>query len=223
MNHARDSSNMFAFFVKFAQLQRAFMAILLLSLVGCFPIRENYFEPSTEGIAAHREMCHGEIGPLNVITMQIGDGSVTVSATRSLDHPSTVNVSLTFTRAGEWQMVSSFKRQYKYKTDESVFTIRTTDFAARSTTSAATFKVTPHSLREVKHGNGTESPLQAQQELKASKFKDNWFILYFDVDLNDEHEFSLVIPQFMIDGKIGASRTIHFIEKSGIWIEPLNC
>ena len=72
-----------------------------------------------------------------------------------------------------------------------------------------------------------EISLQPTLELKATspnKGSSSSFIMIFDLELDDKkEEFNIVIPQYLIDGNAIPSRTIHFVERRDVWIQPFNC
>jgi len=203
-------------------LARAILIVSALLLTGCFPIIGTYFEPSTEGITARGQICHYDGGPPTRIDIEAGNSLMAVWAERSSNRPGVVTVIVRFSVASVWERDSFFTRHARNKAAEAILNIKPAEFMAYSKTSSAPIRLTLRQVYVVHHGNGqsTEPPLQPSLELRATN--GDWFMLYFDLEVNGQ-AFSLVVPQFSVDGKMSSSRTIHFLEKWSAWIEPFNC
>ncbi|MGZ3236834.1 MAG: hypothetical protein ACXU8A_05595 [Burkholderiaceae bacterium] len=147
-----------------------------------------------------------------------------MSAKNSKDLQGKVILALRFNVASNWEAEGSTRR-VRYKADESILNIQPSEFVAYGSTSRIPLKITLQNIREVVRGNGSEYPLPPIIQLRAStpSHGDTWFILYFEIELNGENQFSLIVPKLTIDGKTSIGRKIHFVEKTGTWVEPLNC
>src|SRR5258706_13096724 len=127
-------------------LRRPIVIVSMLLLVGCVPTMETYFEPSSEGSLAHRQECHGDIGPPTGINVDVGNGRIELSAKPSTDRPEIVNVFLRFQTVGGWEEAGTFTRRYRYKGNESTLIIRPTDFKAYGESPSTPIRVPEQAL-----------------------------------------------------------------------------
>ncbi len=207
-------------------LLRIISVALISLLCGCVPLFVKYYEPLSDGLIAHGQDCHNDVGPPAAVTFETGDGQISMWIEHPRDQQQSVTLALNFNVASAWVPDGSFMRRAQYKAEVSTLKIRSTEFAAYAATTTAPLKISPQTIREITRGGGFNRPLSPSVELKAlspSHRGFTWFILYFDIELNGAHEFSIVIPQFTVDGKTSPSRTIKFVEKKGWWISPINC
>ncbi|HEX9391720.1 MAG TPA: hypothetical protein VF928_10460 [Usitatibacteraceae bacterium] len=185
-----------------------------------------YYQPFSEGLIAHPEDCHGDVGPPTGMDIDVGNGQLAVSVGRRDIRQGVVSLRLVFNVAYDWVPDGSFYRRPQERAGKSTLSIRPAEFAAYGAEPTMPLKITPNEIREVNRGTGVNRPLPPEIQLRAVKSinqGDRWFVLYFEVELKGAKEFSVVVPPFTIDEIASSGRTIKFIEKNGWWIEPMNC
>ena len=193
-------------------------ALLLLS--GCAPLHETYYEPSSEGLLAHRQDCHAQIGPPREIDIGVGNSRIALWIERG------VYLDLSFSVAIAVDSDGQSSRHGKYRAASSILAISPSEFTAYAISPVQPLRIKPGILRRINRGNAEGQPLPSKVELKAisPSIQENiWYVMHFDVELNGAREFSVVVPPFTVDGITVPSRTINFIEKSTWYISPLNC
>lgn len=195
-------------------------SLVLLSLLvsGCVPITGTYYRPYSEGAIERRAICRDGSGPVTRVSIESGTGLLTFSASKLEEQPGFTNFRLYFEPDWVWEKTGTFTVHLLRKAERSTLSIKPNEVEVLFSDSSTIIrpKLTYLSSKQ-------ESQLPITPVLELNAFSPSIaFWLDYELDLGNQKEFTVVIPDYFVDGIQFKSRRIHFIEKWDIWIEPLN-
>jgi hypothetical protein len=215
-------------FWKFMNKLLVLIATSLL-ITGCIPIWGNYYRPYSEGAIEKRMDCRDSNGPITKISIEAGTGLITLSASKIESKSDLINIRILFEPNWAWIKDGIFKVRLQQKAEQSTLVIKSNDVAVLLPN--APLKINPTltavtSYSRLSYPTILQLPLLPNLELMARKYNGSqnpeMYWLDYEFKLGELNQFTLVIPEFIVDGTLYKSRTGQFVNDWDIWISPIN-
>jgi hypothetical protein len=211
-------------------MYRPFSLLLTMPLLtGCAPVWETYYRPSSlEAIEVRK--CNA---PVKEIAIEAGTGRLSFVAYNYRAKPGFVFFAFSFEPDWVWEESGIFSRRIKWKAEKSILSIKPNEVEVLLADSETKTKPTlvGASIFDYRTQQETQLPLLGTLELPAQTTKSYRMknvstsiisMLKYEVQIGDQKEFTVFIPDFHVDGVKQKGRAIHFSESWSIWITPLN-
>lgn len=182
------------------------MTVMVVFLSGCIPIAGHYYEPMAENAVQFRQGCH--TGAKSGIEFIRDNVKIFVQSMYRPDKDSYLLLDVKFLLTSEDKVSVQWSDMKISESDGTII-----QFAPDRNMYAYNLPLAIADLENARVPN--------LDKMEGSKF--SHYVIELNVSKQPLTEFMFELPSMTINGKTYPATTIHYTEKFGAWVIPINC